>query len=139
MKRMLCSGVIALSAAFVCAEEAAAKKVAVSPAPAVVNPDVAKFLTRHMTMEFSDTPPAEALGMQMELLGANLKIAATPKARATKLTLALTDVSGAEALRRVSEKTGLGYRFSGNILRLATADEWKEIDAGKTTFEELAK
>jgi len=139
MKRMLCGGVLALSALFIRAEDAAAKKEVVSPAPAVVNPEVAKFLTQKMTLGFADVVPADALEMQMSLLGAGLKIACTAQAGKKTLTITLTDVSGAEALRVMSEKTGLGYRFAGNTLRLATADEWKEIDAGKKTFEELAK
>lgn len=139
MKRAICSGVLALSALILSAEDTPAKKDPASPAPAVVNPEVAKFLNRKMTMEFLDTPPADALEFQMSLMGAKLTIASTAQAKTKTLTLRLKEVSGAEALRVVSEKTGLGYRFAGNTLRLATADEWKEIDAGSKTFDELAK
>lgn len=138
MKRAICGGVLALSALILSAEDAPAKKDPASPAP-VVNREEAKFLNRKMTMEFLDTPPADALEFQMSLMAAKLTIASTAQAKTKTLPLRLKEVSGAEVLRIVSEKTELGYRFAGNTLRLAPVDEWKEIDAGSKTFEELAK
>lgn len=139
MKRMVCMGILAWGAMVTFAADVPAKQDAKSPAPAPVNPAVMTFLTRTMTMDFSDTPPADALGMQFGLIGARIKVAGTAKAREKKLTMKLENVTGAEALRAVGEKTGLEYRIAAETIRLATPEEWKQIDAGTVTFEELAK
>jgi len=136
---MLCCGILSWGAFTTFAADVPAKQEAQSPAPVPVNPAVATFLTRTMTMEFESTPPVDVLEMQFELIGARIKVAATPKAREKTLTVKLTNVTGAEALRTVGEKTGLGYRIAADTIRLAAPEEWKQIDAGTVKFEDLAK
>jgi len=139
VKRIMYSGILAWSAMASFAADVPAKQEAQSPAPAPVNPAVMTFLSRKVSMEFESTPPAEALQMQFHLMGARIKVASTPKAWEKKLTLRLENATGAEALRTVGEKTGLGYRIVADTIRLATPEEWKQIDAGTVKFEDLVK
>lgn len=111
--------------------------VADSKTPAKVSPEILKFLGIKLNLRVSDMAPALTLLWQLKLADIPLTVAETKRVSEKKISLELVDTPLAEALRMINTKSGCQYRIVKNEIRLAMPDEWKEIDAGKTTFEKL--
>ena len=108
-----------------------------SAPPAAVNKELLQLLQSRVNLKVSGMGAVVALRWQLQLTDIPLKIEATQTATAQKVDFALEDATLAEALRKLSQKTGVQYRLTPGTIRMAMADEWKKIDAGTVRFEEL--
>jgi hypothetical protein len=94
--------------------------------------DEAKLLMRKVTMELVDTPLAEACDFIAQLT--KLKIATSQGIGEKTVSLKLKNATVAEALRQIKDQAGGVYRVVNGEVRIATADEFAAIDAGKAKF-----
>lgn len=108
-----------------------------SKTPANVGPEILKFLETTITLKVTDMQPALALMWQLKLTDIDLTVVQTKRVSEKRVTFELTDVTLAEALRQINTKTGCQYRIVKNEIRMAMPEDWKDIDAGKVTFEKL--
>jgi hypothetical protein len=127
-----------------CASEAASKpEKDTSPGaqnsepPAPVDKKLLEFLQTKINLKVSGMSPQLALAWQLKLADIPLTPRASKTVAEKKVDFELADVTLAEALRTVNTKTGCQYRIVKNEIRMAMPEEWKEIDAGKTTFEKI--
>jgi len=110
-----------------------------SRTPAPVNEEILRFLSGRVFLVFPDMSPSLILKWQMRVADVPLVVVCSDKAAAKSVALKFEGETLAEAVRTVSQKTGTEFRFVKDTVRIATKEEWKEIDGGITTFEKLQK
>lgn len=101
------------------------------PEPAKIG-DEAQMLLRKVSLELDNTPLSEAMEFMKSLVKVN--VAVSKGAAAKVVSLKLTHATLGEALHKIKEQAGVVHRLVDGQLQLATAEEWKEIDAGKEKF-----
>lgn len=94
--------------------------------------DEAQMLMKKVTLELVDAPLGEALGFLSTLSQVPTEC---DKGIAQKtVTLKLANATMAEAMKQIKETAGGEHRVVDGIIRIASPEQWKAIDAGTATF-----
>jgi hypothetical protein len=93
----------------------------------------AKILLAKVTAEFENVPLSDCCGFIKGI--SRIEIVSSQKIGSKEVTLKLANTPVAELLQSVKTQIGAVHRVVDGKILLASADEWKEIDAGKAKFE----
>lgn len=92
----------------------------------------AQMLMKKVTLELVDAPLGEALGFLSTLSQVPTEC---DKGIAQKpVTLKLANATMAEAMKQIKETAGGEHRVVDGIIRIASPEQWKAIDAGTAKF-----
>jgi len=110
-----------------------------SEPPAPLSEEVLRFLNGKITLRVTEMSPALALNWAFyKGKDIPLKPRQSKTIAARKMNFEFDEVTLATALRIIGTMCDCQYRIVKGEIRMATAEEWAQMDAGMTDFEKIA-